>query len=126
MTVKSTATNDTHEDWEFIETRAQLLSAAGVVIDESLGTNEGMFSAGEVQKFEVGFWSARKQVLGFAIEQAGVILSVVVCGGVRHSFGEFVVSSEPFSAVIPDGQHLRCRPPWARGDAAVRKCAQNI
>lgn len=105
VTVKYTVTNETHEDWEYIETRAQLLSAVGVVIDESLDTNEQTISAGEVQEFEVGFWSVRQQLLGAAIEQAGVILSVVACGGVRHSLGEVVLPSEPFSALsLPTGQ----------------------
>ena len=105
LTVKYTVSNETDEDWEYIETRAQLLSAAGVVIDESLDTNEQTVSAGEMQEFEVGFWGVREQLLGSPLEQAGVILSVVACGGMQHSLGEFEVPSEPFSALgLPPGQ----------------------
>jgi hypothetical protein len=105
VTVRYTLANDTDEDWEYIETRALLLSATGVIIDESLDTNEQTVSAGEIQEFEVGFWGVREQLLGSAVEQAGVILSVLACGGVRHSLGEFAVPSEPFSALsLPPGQ----------------------
>ena len=99
ITVKYEVTNGTDEDWEYLDVRSQLLTAAGQLVDESSNTEEQNISAGECAEFETSFWRLKAKVLGTNPEKAHVIISAVACGFVQQKLGEIAIPEKPMEAV---------------------------
>ena len=78
--VKYEITNDTDEDWEYLDVRVQLLSAAGQVVEETRDTQEQTISAGDTAEFEAGFWGVQASLLGPNLDKAHILISVTACG----------------------------------------------
>lgn len=78
--VKYEITNDTDEDWEYLDVRVQLLNAAGQVVEETRDTQEQTISAGDTAEFEAGFWGIQANLLGPNPDKAHVLISITACG----------------------------------------------
>lgn len=75
VTVKYTVTNNESKDWDYISTRAQLLSADGQIIEESSDVREETVCAGDNLEQELKFWRVKASTLGLNPEKAHVLLS---------------------------------------------------
>jgi len=78
--VKYEITNDTDEDWEYLDVRTQILSASGQVVEETRDQQEQTISAGDTAEFEAGFWGIQASLLGPNPDKAHVLISVTACG----------------------------------------------
>lgn len=99
ITVKYEVTNGTDEDWEYLDVRSQLLTAAGHIVDESSNIEEQTVSAGEGAEFETSFWSLKAKLLGTNPERAHVIISAVACGLAQQKLGEIAIPVTPMETV---------------------------
>lgn len=87
VTVRYTITNDSDEEWSYLDVRVQLLSSAGLVIDETRDSHEQSIGAGETEEFETGFSGIKAGLLGAAAGQAHAVVSVVACTLHRQDIG---------------------------------------
>ena len=99
ITVKYEVTNGTDEDWEYLDVRSQLLTAAGQLVDESSNTEEQTISAGESAEFETSFWGLKAKVLGANPEKAHVVITATACGFAQEKLGEITIPGTPMETV---------------------------
>jgi hypothetical protein len=99
ITVKYEVTNDTDDDWEYLEVRIQLLSAAGQIVEESRDTQEQTISAGDNAELESSFWGVKAKALGNNPEKAHVVVSVIASGFGQEKLGEIAIPETPFETV---------------------------
>ena len=97
--VKYEVTNDTDEDWEYLEVCTQILNAAGLIIEETRDTQEQTIITGESAEFESGLWGIKAKVLGPHPEKTHVVVSVIACGMSLQPLGEIAIPYTPFEPV---------------------------
>jgi RNA polymerase subunit RPABC4/transcription elongation factor Spt4 len=99
LTIKYSVTNDTDEDWEYFETRTQILNASGQILEETRDSNEQAISSGETAELETSLWGVKGKLLGVNPEQAHVVVSFIACGFGQEKFGEVAIPEIPYEAV---------------------------
>jgi hypothetical protein len=99
VTVKYSVTNEINEDWEHLSTRAQLLTASGLIVDETSDSLKQSVSAGEEVDLETSFWSVKANMLGDNPEKAHIVLSVIASVFGQQKLGEVSIPGEPWSIV---------------------------
>jgi hypothetical protein len=97
--IKYNLTNDADEDWEYLESRTQILNAAGQIIEESRDSNEQTVSAGETAELEVSTWGIKGKLLGSNPEQTHIVLSVIASAFGREKLGEIAIPETPLETV---------------------------
>lgn len=93
--VHYTVTNDTPQDWEYLDIRAQLFSASGQILEESQDRPEITLEAGESQDFEIVFCGINAKILGSNPEQSHVVINVTASEFAIATMGEINIPDEP-------------------------------
>ena len=85
-------TNNSKEDWDFLEIRAHLINSDGIVLQESTDTPEELIEASGLYEHEVRFWNVPAAHLGEA-EKATVVLSAIASKKHSHEFQDVPIPS---------------------------------
>jgi hypothetical protein len=85
-------TNNSKEDWDFLEIRAHLINSDGIVLQESTDTPEELIEASGLYEHEVRFWNVPAAHLGEA-EKATVVLSAISSKKHSHEFQDVPIPS---------------------------------
>ena len=96
VTVKYSVTNNTDIDWEFYETRCQLFSANGLIVDETRDTSEMTISTGCTEDLEASFWSIKAHALGAYPEKAHAVVTFTASEFAQQKLGEVKIPENPF------------------------------
>ncbi len=99
VTVKYVVSNDTDQDWSFLDVQMQLLSADGQAVDESRDAMAQTISAGESEDLEGNFWGVMATLLGENPEKAHVVIKVTACCTEKIHYGKYSVPSDAFKPV---------------------------
>jgi hypothetical protein len=96
VTVKYSVTNNTDNDWEFYETRCQLFSANGLIVDETRDTSEMTISNGDTKDLEASLWGIKAHAFGAHPEKAHVVITFTASEFAQQNLGEVEIPKNPF------------------------------
>lgn len=94
--VSYSVTNETDQEWDYIESRCQLHNVNGAIIDEISETSEVAIAPAETETFKMLIWVEKLQLLENYPEKVHVTLSFTACAFAQQHIGRFEFPDTPF------------------------------
>ena len=98
LILRYAVTNTTAVDLEYLDIRTQLLTPAGLILEESQDTEQETLPAGETGRYEVGFW-LKAALFGPDLERLLVVIAVTGCDYGKQSLGRLAVPEQALTPV---------------------------
>ena len=96
VTVRYLLENDSAEDWNYVQVRAQLLNAYGRPIDEIDNITEDLIANGKLHGGEISFRQLHGSLMGADPEEVHVILNVLASKQSSFTFNDVEIPELPF------------------------------
>jgi hypothetical protein len=93
--VSYSVTNETDQDWDYFESRCQLLNAKGIIIEETQDASEVVIASGETETFNMSIWVDEPQFLENIPEKIHVTLHFSACTFLQQHIGRIKIPCTP-------------------------------
>jgi hypothetical protein len=89
--IKYAVTNSTLNDWDYLEFRSQIITASGMIAEETTDTKEQIIEPGQTAEFSSGFNAIQQNLLGPVPGRSQVIVSATACRLAYQKLGVFAL-----------------------------------
>lgn len=95
VVITYSVTNETDQDWDYFESRCQLLNANGMILEESRDASEVAIASGETETFRMIIWVEEPQFLYNNFENIHITLHFTACSFLQQHIGRIKTPANP-------------------------------